>query len=60
MANKSVVKEYSLDRRFDFGEAKEKANPRKIVKFVKRRAHKRLRHQNKYNVQYAPLTQLVE
>ena len=47
MANKSSVKEYSLDRRFDFGEAKEKANPRKIVKFVKKRAHKRVRYMKK-------------
>ena len=47
MANKSSVKEYSLDRRFDFGEAKEKANPQKIVKFVKKRAHKRVRYMNK-------------
>ena len=50
MANKSIVKEYSLDRRFDFGEAKEKANPQKIVKFVKKRAHKRLRQTNKKNI----------
>ena len=47
MANKSIIKEYSLDRRFDFGEAKEKANPQKIVKFVKKRAHKRVRQMNK-------------
>ena len=50
MANKSIVKEYSLDRRFDFGEAKEKANPQKIVKFVKKRAHKRVRQINKYKI----------
>ena len=50
MANKSIVKEYSLDRRFDFGEAKEKANPQKIVKFVKKRAHKRVRQMNKYEI----------
>ena len=50
MANKSIVKEYSLDRRFDFGEAKEKANPQKIVKFVKKRAHKRVRQMNKYKI----------
>lgn len=50
MANKSIVKEYSLDRRFDFGEAKEKANPQKIVKFVKKRAHKRVRYMNKKEI----------
>lgn len=47
MANKSIVKEYSLDRRFDFGEAKETARPQKIVKFVKKRSHKRYRQANK-------------
>ena len=50
MANKSIVKEYSLDRRFDFGEAKEKANPQKIVKFVKKRAHKRVRQMKKQEI----------
>jgi hypothetical protein len=50
MANKSVIKEYSLDRRFDFGEAKEKANPQKIVRFVKKRAHKRVRQMNKHEI----------
>lgn len=50
MANKSIVKEYSLDRRFDFGEAKEKANPQKIVRFVKKRAHKRVRQMNKQEI----------
>jgi hypothetical protein len=50
MANKSIVKKYSLDRRFDFGEAKEKANPQKIVKFVKKRAHKRVRQMNKQEI----------
>lgn len=50
MANKSMIKEYSLDRRFDFGEAKEKANPQKIVRFVKKRAHKRVRQMNKQEI----------
>ena len=50
MANKSIVKDYSLDRRFDFGEAKEKANPQKIVKFVKKRAHKRVRQMKKQEI----------
>lgn len=47
MANKSILKDYHLDRRFDFGEAKESANPQKIVKFVKKRSHKRYRQTNK-------------
>lgn len=48
MANKSIIKEYSLDRRFDFGEAKEKVNPQRFVRFVKKRAHKRVRQMNKH------------
>lgn len=44
---KSQKREYELDRKYDYGDAWGYAKPKNHVGFVKRRARRRFRHQNK-------------
>ena len=42
--NKSVRKQKELDRKYDYADARECANAAANVRFVKRRARRKLRH----------------
>lgn len=44
---KSIVREYELDRTYDFGDARGFRKTKSNVGLVKRRARRRYRHQNK-------------
>ena len=46
---KSVKREYELDRSYDYADSLGFKNTKQNVGFVKRRSHKRLRHQLKNN-----------
>ena len=57
--NKSVKKQKELDRKYDYADAWESANAAANVRFVKRRARRKLRHDenaqlknNKYKGEY--------